>query len=393
MAHSDDLIAILKEALSEAERKRGKVNILIAGQAGVGKSTLVNAVFAKRIAETGQGRPVTRSTRQYTKKGVPVTIFDTQGLELAHFHEMATELEKFVAEKMAGEPSQHIHAAWLCICEDSRRVQDSETELAEMFARHHIPVVGVITKARADDGFRKEVQRLLPAAKNVVRVRALEERDDDGTERPTMGLAELVALTVELVPEDFQGAFAAAQIVDVAQKVSQARRAVISAAGLAAAVGLGNPIPISDCALLAPIQLGMLAAVSLAFGLDLNASAIFTLLSSAIGTALAGTGGRLLVASLLRLLPGAGTLVGAAISSSVAAALTTMLGEAYIAALSSLVEGDGANAPGVKEIVAAFRAELSRPKPSGEVPEGSPKKVTSWVQSWFQRPSGHQEPG
>ena len=42
-----------------------------------------------------------------------------------------------------------------------------------------MPVLGVITKARADQGFRAEVQRLLPEAKNVVRVRALSERFDD----------------------------------------------------------------------------------------------------------------------------------------------------------------------------------------------------------------------
>jgi predicted GTPase len=50
---------IIENAINKAERDRGEVNILIAGKTGVGKSTLINAVFQGNFATTGQGKPVT----------------------------------------------------------------------------------------------------------------------------------------------------------------------------------------------------------------------------------------------------------------------------------------------------------------------------------------------
>jgi len=72
----------VKKALDEALRERGHVNVLIAGRTGVGKSTLVKPVFQGEFATTGQGRPVTEHTREITREGVPLTIFDTRGLEM-----------------------------------------------------------------------------------------------------------------------------------------------------------------------------------------------------------------------------------------------------------------------------------------------------------------------
>lgn len=85
MENRFNLAELAKKALDEALRKRGHVNVLIAGRTGVGKSTLVNAVFQGDFATTGQGRPVTPSTREITKEGVPLSIFDTRGLEMGNY--------------------------------------------------------------------------------------------------------------------------------------------------------------------------------------------------------------------------------------------------------------------------------------------------------------------
>ena len=85
MSHTFDPADAARKALEEALKTRGKVNIVVAGRTGVGKSTLINAVFQGNLATTGQGRPVTTGTREITKEGIQVSIFDTRGLELADF--------------------------------------------------------------------------------------------------------------------------------------------------------------------------------------------------------------------------------------------------------------------------------------------------------------------
>src|SRR6187549_2649438 len=78
-----NLGGLAKNALEEALRERGHANILIAGRTGVGKSTLINSIFQGNLATTGQGRPVTQNTREITKAGIPLSIFDTRGLEIS----------------------------------------------------------------------------------------------------------------------------------------------------------------------------------------------------------------------------------------------------------------------------------------------------------------------
>ncbi|HEY1097668.1 MAG TPA: GTPase, partial [Myxococcota bacterium] len=144
--HEIDVSDSVRRALDEALRRRGRVNILIAGKSGVGKSTLINAVFQGQLAETGQGRPVTKHAREITKPDVPVSLIDTRGLELEHFKETVQELEQLIADRNGDpDPTRHIHLAWLCIAEPSRRVENGESEVAKIIAKR-VPLVVVITK-------------------------------------------------------------------------------------------------------------------------------------------------------------------------------------------------------------------------------------------------------
>lgn len=353
-----DLGGMVKAALDEAVRERGHINVLIAGRSGVGKSTLINAVFQGELATTGQGRPITPNTREITKEGVPLTIFDTRGLEMAAFQETLAELEKLAKERASDrDPKRHIHIAWLCIQEDGRRVEDAEIELHRLLARH-MPVVGVVTKTRSDKGFRAEVQRLLPQARNVVSVRAITETlDDDDLVLQPKGLKELVALTAEVVPEGQRRAFAAAQkaSLDYKKKVSHG---IVATGAAAAATAGAAPIPFADALLLVPVQLGMLAGITATFGLELSQAFLTTLIGTAAGSAGATLLGKTIVANLLKAFPGGGTVVGGAISAATAATLTTSLGEAYIGTLAALFADTGDTPPTPEQVAAAFKERM-----------------------------------
>lgn len=327
----------VRAALEDAMRKRGKVNLVIAGRSGVGKSTLVNAVFQSKLAETGQGRPITTNVREYTKQGVPVTILDTRGLELADYEQTVRALRDEVdARRLDPDPQRHVHVAWVCIAEDSRRVEEGESAVVDMLARS-VPTIAVVTKARADQGFQQTVQDLLPKVRNVVRVRALREELDDGHVLETMGLDTLVDVTMEVAPEGQKDAVAAAQRVSLRHKKRAAQKVVVGAAAAATATG-ATPIPFSDAVLLVPIQVGMLAGITAAFGVPLDEAFLTTLVSSAVGVLGASYVGRALAGSLLKLIPGGGSIAGGAIGGVTAAAITTAMGHLYISVLAELFD-------------------------------------------------------
>lgn len=353
-----DLGRAVKEAVEGAMRELRTVNILIAGPSGVGKSTLINAIFSGNLAETGQGRPVTTSTREYWKEGLPLRVFDTRGLETAAYKETLGQLREFAEErKRDTSADRHIHVGWLCIAEDSRRVDQAVIETHDVLASS-MPVVGVITKVRQDKGFRAVVQGLLPNARNIVRVRAEREEHDDGHILNPEGLEGLIELTLTLIPESHRRAFVAAQKASLAQKKKYAHGAVVTAATAAAGFAAA-PIPFSDAIAIVPVQVGMLAGISATFGLELSAAFLSTLVVSAAGAGGATLAGQALVGALLKIIPGVGSVTGGLVSAAVASALTVALGETYILALSILYDAKGGEVPTPAEVEAEFKKQLT----------------------------------
>lgn len=354
-----DFGKIMNEACEKVEKETGRINILIAGKTGVGKSTLINSVFQGNMAETGQGKPVTQTTKEITKEGIPVSIFDTRGLETKEYREIINELKTFVSQRRnETDVNRQIHVAWVCITEDSRRVEDAEIELVDMLSEY-VPVIGIITKARADNGFQTEVKKLLPNTRNVIRVRAIAETLDEGMTLPQMNLDKLVELTEEVIPDGRRNAFAAAQKASIKQKVSRAQ-AVIAASVTAAVAAGATPIPFSDAAILVPIEVGMLAGISKVFGLNLSKGLMGTLVSSMIGSSAATIGGKAIVSGLLKLIPGAGSVAGAIISGATAGTLTTTLGELYVATLTAVFNATKGEVPTSEQIVTEFKKQLGK---------------------------------
>lgn len=359
---SENIWSAIEGAIQKAKKDIGTVNVLITGRTGVGKSTLINEIFEGRLAETGQGEPVTRETCRLTKQGIPLAIYDTRGLELEEYRQIIDELMEFVDSKhKEPDASQHVHVSWMCVSEDGRRVEDAEIALHQRLAEF-MPVLGVITKARSDQGFKARVQDLLPKTTEVVRVRALSERFDDvDTVLPAMGLEDLVDATIEVIPKAVQRAFAAAQKASIALKKKRAHSVVNAAALVAGGVG-ATPIPFADAVLLVPVQIGMLAGISATFGLELSKAFLGTLVTAMAGTTAATVLGQSIVSNLLKFIPGLGSIFGGAIAATTASALTKGLGEIYITVLDKLFTESEGDAPSQEAIAQELKDRLAKPK-------------------------------
>jgi len=350
-------VDVIKESIEDVLKSMGKANIIIAGKTGVGKSTLINAVFQKNVAETGQGKPVTKSTKLKTKLGIPIGIYDTEGLELKNYKPMLDELLAFVDTKNRDEDhKEHIHLCWICIAESSRRVEDAEIELAKELSKR-MPVIVVITKALADDGFSQKIRDFFSFSANIVRVNSVPCVLDCGINIPISGLEELVNSTVQVIPESQKRAFVAAQKISLDMKINQAHK-IVTTAATAAGAAATTPVPFSGAAAIVPIQTAMLAKISIIFGLPMNKALLGTLVSTTFSSIASTMAEKAIIGALLKFFPGIGSITGGAITASVYFSLTKAFGETYILVLSRLLKDEPDKILDVQEIVNALKKQI-----------------------------------
>ena len=352
---------ISQETIEETSKKLGNINILICGKTGVGKSTLINAIFGSEYANVGQGKPVTQNIEKIHINDSPLNLYDSRGLECKDYEKILEDLKDFLNSKRnTNDISEQIHLAWICIDENSRRVETAEKELGKLLKEKEVPYIVVITKVIYDNGFSDVVcKEMNILKKNIVRVRALKQKvDGTNHEYPIFGLQDLINLTYELIPEATKNAFVAAQKVDLKFKLIKCQAAIGVGAAAAAACG-AVPIPFSDCILLIPVQVAMLSIISILFNMKLEKGFYGSLISSVIGCPASIFGGRKLAYKLIRffkVIPGV-NLIADVITGATAATLTTTLGEVYMGVLAYLTK-DG-KIPTTDEILKEFKKRFN----------------------------------
>lgn len=345
---SMDINKIAQDAINSIAEKiknLNTLNIIVAGKTGVGKGTLINAVFREKLADTGIGKPVTDHMRKITKKGVPLNIYDTRGFELGKDvqidvkNEIVDVINKSLASK---DVNKAIHCLWYCINTASNRIEPEEIawlkELSKENQITQVPIVVILTQAISKKKAEEMKRVLIEENLDVVQIIYLLAEDypiDDVGIVKAYGLDTLIKIMGEALPEELIDTLQNVQIACLDEKKRLAQAAVATAAGEGAA-----PIPFADCALLIPTQIAMIASITVIFGFDVNKSIITALLSSTLGAGGATVLGKTVVSNLLKLIPGAGSVVGGAISAGAAGVITAALGEAYIAIMELVFKGD-----------------------------------------------------
>lgn len=336
-------------AIAEKIKNLNTLNIIVAGKTGVGKSTLINSVFKEKLADTGMGKPVTSHMRKITKKGVPLAIYDTRGFELGK--EVQAEVKQEVMDTISkGLATQNInkaiHCIWYCINTASNRIEPEEIEwLRELSMENQItqvPIIVVLTQSFSKKKAQEMRQVLLNENLDIIQIIPVLAEDyeiEDLGVAKAYGLDVLIKVMGEALPDELMDTLQHVQIACLEEKKRRAQAAVATAAVAAAGEG-AVPIPFSDCALLIPTQIGMIASITVIFGFDVNKSVITALLSSSIGAGGATLLGKTVVTNLLKFIPGAGTAVGGVISAGTAGVITAALGEAYIGIIELVFKGD-----------------------------------------------------
>lgn len=373
--NTDEIAKKCMDAINEKLKNLKKLNIIVVGKSGVGKSTLINSLFRDKIAETGLGRPITTEIRKIEKKDYPMAIYDTPGFELSEGQQakVKEEIIELIHKGLAtGDINNAIHCIWYCINVGGNRTFDQTEinwlkELIEKNKVTKVPIIVVLTQA-CPKTKGKQMQTLVEKENlDIIKVIPVlaQDMDFDGEYvAKAYGLDQLVDIMSEALPEELQDTLQNVQKASLKSKKKRSR-AVVAAASAVAFVEGFIPIPFSDAAVLIPTQITMIASITTNFGMSISKSVIMSFISSTIGTAGTTILGKSMVSNLFKLIPGVGTGVGGMISGSTASLLTTALGEAYIKFMEMIYKGelkkeDLYDQNGQKAISKMFKEELTK---------------------------------
>ena len=320
----------------------GRFNLAVFGKTGVGKSTLINAIFGEDVARVGIGEPVTQGSHLYLDKVGSLGIVDTQGLEIGTDDKLIiNEMQKMIMRSRKLPLSEQVHVAWYCVRGMDRRFEDTEADFVRALDELGLPVVVVMTQVpRNAMGFHPDAVALA----ELVRQRHLPvvpgspfltyAKPDAFSGQQAYGLRAVLDATFRVAPEGVHSALVAAQEIDHSLKAREAHK-VIAAAASSAAASAAVPVPFSDAVMLVPIQLGMMAKIAQLHKIKFDRAALLAIASTTAAT----QAGRATFTGLLKLVPGVGTVAGGLIGAGVASSYTFAMGEAWLAVCQRALTG------------------------------------------------------
>lgn len=260
-----------------------KGNVLLIGNSGVGKSTLINSILGEKIADTGVGiEGVTKKVTVHDKDEVPFRLIDTAGLEPSYLKQRKTirEIKKW-SEKSAkeGYKNNQINVIWFCVDGTSKKLF---SETIKMLSKaismwKTVPIIIVITKSYSQvekeenilmvkEAFDKQ-KRYSENLKNIIPIVADTYVIDERTFVAPEGINELIDNTSLLMPEGLEAGKFDIESFKLKQKRFLAQGVVGVSTTSAVVIG-AIPISFPDAKLLIPIEAGLVKGLAVIYEIN-----------------------------------------------------------------------------------------------------------------------------
>ncbi len=327
----------MQEQLTQLKSQIAKPNILVCGATGSGKSSLINEIFGNGVAKVSNARPMTRGVTKYEKEDLSVVLYDSEGYEtgkerLSHFRDNILGYIDLMQKQYPDDYGKQIHMVWYTVSLAAKRITDLDISLLRDLQKRRVPACVVLTKLDAADEqdllqMRSILANELPgmmsftfsAAEDI----AIREAVSAFVQRE-----ELISYTLDCLPDALKEGLVRACVGSLQEKRKHIAKHIIPFYISSACAAVVVPVPLSDSAILAPIQMTMTTRILCIYGIDKIKGAISSILEttvvSQIGKSLSAT----LLGNLAKLFPGVGTGVGIAVNAAVATSVTTVLGYA-----------------------------------------------------------------
>lgn len=317
-------------------------NVLVIGNSGVGKSTLINAVLGNEKAKTGYGSSgITKKLEIYESEEVPFRIIDTVGFEPSFMKQQKAinAVKKWSKNSIKeGEENTKINLIWFCIEGTTRKLFPKMIkDLSRATAMwKSVPVIVVITKSYSVPEREENIEMVenvfdnqkkkSKSLKEIIPVVASTYTLNEAAFAAPEGITALIDATYKMMPEGIKASESDVNNFKLNRKRALAQSTVGVSTTSAVTIG-AVPVPFSDALILGPIEVAQIRALAQIYKINKNKD-FKLLMNSIVEVGTVSVAAKTAISSL-KAIPGI-NIADSVLNAIIAGAIVAAIGEGSI---------------------------------------------------------------